>query len=239
MRVAITTSVSVTSAKELAQDLKNNGIDAVVFRPYKQDVDRTFPGFTDVFCYGCSAQVDHQNVTNRRSAVLKCVDKVKTFQTLNALGLSTVRWWVPETVKHLPKDVEVLVVRGDRKGKKAEDFSYWYKENKQPLPPAELYTEYYDHKWEYRVTYFRGHVFVYWKQYNPDDGMHEFVLQRLSKYPKMVDECTQAAIGLGIDYVSFDVVAKSREDFAILEANSGSILTDEVSTAIVEYYLNK
>ncbi|MNQ79946.1 hypothetical protein D3C85_949070 [compost metagenome] len=54
----------------------------------------------------------------------------------------------------------------------------------------------------------------------------------------MDEHCLRAAKALGIDYVGFDVVAKTKKDFRILEANSAARLEDEAENAIVEYYIN-
>ncbi len=240
MRVAIITSVSTESCEELQEHFKANKIKSTIFHPLRDDPDqlnRTFADFDWVFAYGCSAKTFHPNRINTRKATIACIDKTKAFAAFNKAGVSTVRWWAAENIHELPKDVETLVVRKDRKGRKAEDLTYWYRVEGKPLV-GDLFTEYFEHKWEYRVTVFKDQIWVYWKQFNPADGMHTFVLQRSSKYPKMIDHCKRAAKELGIDYCSFDVVAQSRDEFAILEANSGTILTEEVSTAIVEFFLN-
>jgi hypothetical protein len=233
MRVAIITSVSLRSSTELAEHLRDNGIHADVFRPYK-DNSFDFTKYDYVLSYGCSADTRHKQRFNTAESVSRCVDKVKTFQALK--GLYIPRWFT--RVQDVPKDVECLVVREDRCGRKADGLNYWYKDSDVPIPNGDLYTEYFEHNREYRVTSVFGTILVYFKRFSKETGNHEFILQRTKDYPEIVDQCQQAAKLLGIDYVSFDVVAKTKRDFVILEANSGTILTDEASTAIVEYFLN-
>lgn len=234
MRVAIITSVSLRSSTELAEHLRDNGIHADVFRPFK-DNSYDFTKYDYVLSYGCSADTRHKQRYNTAQAVARCVNKVETFKALN--GLNIPRWF--SRAKDVPEDVECLVVRENRCGRKADGLDYWYKDSKEPIPNGDLYTEYFEHNREYRVTYVFGQVLVYFKRFSKETGNHEFMLQRAKDYPEIVAQCQEAAKRLGIDYVSFDVVAKTKKDFVILEANSGTILTDEASTAIVEFFLNK
>jgi hypothetical protein len=235
MKIALITSVSVDSCRDLKEHLDSNNIQSEIFLPFKIE-RRDFTDFDWVFAYGCSAKTTHKNRLNTRKATQICVDKIKTFEALARVGAPHPRFWSRETISGLPVDVDYLVVRQDRKGRKAEDLVHWDRHTGAPVPDGDLFTEYFEHKWEYRVTVFRDQVFVYWKQF--DEGYHHFILQKNYKYPKMIEACANAAKEIGIDYCSFDVVAQSRDNFAILEANSGTILTDEVSTAIVEFFLN-
>lgn len=234
MRVAIITSVSLRSSTELAEHLRDNGIHADVFRPFK-DGRSDFRQYDYVLSYGYSAATTHKERFNTSAAVSRCIDKVKTFKAL--AGLSIPGWW--ERPVDVPEDVECLVVREDRCGRKADGLDYWYKDSKEPIPKGDLYTEYFEHNREYRITCVFGQVLVYFKRFSKETGNHEFMLQRAKDFPEIVAQCQEAAKRLGIDYVSFDVVAKTKKDFVILEANSGTILTDEASTAIVEFFLNK
>lgn len=234
MRVAIITSVSQQSSRELAEHLQDNDIEAKVFQPWK-DGSSDFRAYDYVFSYGCSAETQHKKRINSRQATLRCVDKVQAFKYMQEIA-PIPRWWTE--IGPINKDVETLVIRQDRKGRKAEDLSYWYRESELPIPHGDLYTEYFEHKREYRVTVFMGNTWVYFKNFSKETGMHTFNLQRVKDYPKIVDACNKAAKAIGIDYASFDVVAKTKEHFVILEANSGTILTEEVSTGIVEYFIN-
>jgi glutathione synthase/RimK-type ligase-like ATP-grasp enzyme len=46
--------------------------------------------------------------------------------------------------------------------------------------------------------------------------------------------CIRAARALSIDYVGFDVLAQTKNDCVIIEANSGPILTEEAIDAFHE-----
>ena len=234
MKIAIITSLSTTSARKLAEHLQVNNIQADVFRPYK-DGRKDFRNYDYVFSYGCSAITSHKERINQSEAVSRCIDKISTFKALEKLPIP--RWWA--RAKDVPEDAFTVVVRADKAGNKATGLEYWYRDSGKPLPEGELYTEYFYHKRGYRVVVFDERAFVYYKHWNKEDDSHEFRLQRTSNFSMMAGACLVAAKRLGIDFVAFDVVANDKHDFVILEANSGGILTDEVSTAIVEYFLNK
>ena len=238
MKIAIITSISSKSARELAEHLRVNGIQADVFHPYK-DGRSDFRAYDYVFSYGCSAETEHKQRINSPKAIKRCIDKVATFKTVteNNAVVPIPRWWVDK--RDIPADAYTIVVRKKRDGNKATGLEYWYRDSGQPIPNGELYTDYFYHKREYRVVFFQGQCFIYYKHYDKVEDSHEFRLQRLADFEKMHMACSYARVKLGIEFVAFDVVAKSKNDFVILEANSGGALTPEVSTAIVEYFLNK
>jgi len=116
---------------------------------------------------------------------------------------------------------------------------YWDRWENKPIPQGMgLYSEWFEHKRELRVTVFKDQVWVYRKD-RDEQGVHHFNLTNSRVYDSVVHHSLVSAKEIGIDYVSFDVLYKSKNDYCFLEANSGSILTDEASTAIVEYFLNK
>lgn len=231
-RVAIIHSCSGISAKALQTDLKDNGIASEVFRPYLDGVDQ-LRNFTHVFSLGCSASTFVGARLNTANAVKTCVDKVLAFNALKAAKVNTVEY---ATVRgKVPKKWDHVVVRKERGGKKAE--GYDVVPNSDNLPPGELYTEYFYHKYEYRVVVFNDTIVGrYYKK--PVDGNHIFTLQPARGFELIDDHCLRAAKAIGIDYVGFDVVTNNKKDFRILEANSGATLTEEALNAIVGYYLN-
>ncbi len=234
MRVAIITSVSLKSSRDLAEHLKLNGIVAEVFQPYKDGTER-FGNYDYVFSYGCSAQTVHKERINSSAAVKRCIDKFATFAAFSAVGVPHPRNW--KNKNDIPKDVESLVIRQDPAGRKAEDMSYWDSWENKPIPDGRLFSEWFYHKRELRVTVFKDQVFVYRKDWT--NGDHIFNFTSAVAYNKIKEDALKAAKKLEIDYVSFDVLYNSPLSYCFLEANSGSILTDEVSTAIVEWFLNK
>ncbi|MNL14900.1 hypothetical protein D3C87_1358610 [compost metagenome] len=139
----------------------------------------------------------------------------------------------------IPKEWECIVVREDAGGRKAEGMHLI--DRGQPIPHGQLFTEYFFHNVEYRIMVFNGAVVA---RYEKVEGQHEgevwhFFENRPKRGFEAMDEhCLRAAKALGIDYVGFDVVAKTKKDFRILEANSAARLEDEAENAIVEYYIN-
>lgn len=232
MKVAILSSVSGESSKILAQGLRDNGVEADVFRTKTQD----FPdkGYTHVFGYGCSVASRNGERLNKAEAVKRCVDKTKTFDAMAHAGCDTVEYVT--NVFQVPKRWEWVVIRNEIAGRKAEGLSY--AENiPGKIPNGELFSEYFEHKYEYRIMVFRGSVVGrYFKA--EDKGDWYFNNQPAKGFEKMDDHCIRAAAALGIDYVGFDVVAKNKNTFKILEANSGPRITDEAEYAIIEYYIN-
>lgn len=236
MKVAIITTVAQKSSKALALALQNNGVEAEVFDVSK--VGKTnFMDFDSVFSFGTSKKTLHKHRFNMSDNVSMCVSKPRTFEALKRAGCSTVPYVLRK--EDVPKDWECIVVREDAGGRKAEGMHLI--DRGQPLPDGQLFTEYFFHKTEYRVMVFNGEIVAC---YEKVEGQHEgevwhFFENRPKKGFKLMDEhCLKAANALGIDYVGFDVVANSKEDFRILEANSAARLEDEAENAIVEYYIN-
>lgn len=231
MKVAIIHYVAGISSKILAKALNNNGVKAEVFNlnnTFKVD----YREFDQVFAYGCSAESLHQNRLNTARAVSCCVNKPKTFDALRKANVNTVEYVLK---KPIPKHWDWVVIRDKINGRKAEGLNYH--ENNELVPIGNLYTEYFEHKYEYRIMVFLGKVVGrYFKKTIADDWY--FNLQPAKGFEEMDDQCIRAAKALGIDYVGFDVVANTKKDFRILEANSGPRITDEAENAIVEYFIN-
>ncbi len=236
MQVAIITSVSEPSSEQLADHLIKNNIKADVFQPF-QTHHYNFKNYDSVFSYGCSAETEHKHRLNTRKAVKVCIDKFETFKVFQKAGVRHPRHW--NNHNNIPKDVESLVLRKDPQGRKAEDMDYWDRCDGKLVPPGyKLYSEWFPHKRELRVTVFQNQAWVYRKDLD-ENNVHTFLLTKSGNYSSVINHSLISAKEIGIDYVSFDVLYNSKNDYCFLEANSGSILTDEVSTAIVEYYLNK
>ena len=233
MKVAIITSVAQASGRILAEALKFNGVEAELFDLKKRDVyDLT--GFDSVFSYGTSTDTKHKHRFNPSAAVKNCVSKPRTFDLLKKAGCMTLPYVTNR--RDVPKEWEWLVVRENAGGRKAEGM-HIIQQGAQEIPNGELFTPYHDHKQEYRIVVFNGAVVGrYFKK--EEDGWHFFNNQPAKGFEVMDAHCIRAAKALGIDYVGFDVVAKNKKDFAILEANSAARITDEAENAIVEYYIN-
>jgi hypothetical protein len=236
MKVAIITYVAQESSRQLAKALVAAGIKAEAI-----DMNRhyVYDGFTHVFGYGCSSHTGHRNRLNTAKATKVCIDKVETFKRLQRSGINIPDWTASKRIAMCNK-WSCTVVRTERTGRKAEGLELI--DYPDRLPEGELFTEYFYHKYEYRIVVFNGEVVGrYYKKRTMKKGeaWHTFVLQPQRGFDMMDDHCVRAAKALGIDYVGFDVVANTKKDFKILEANSGPILTDEAEAAIIKYFKGK
>lgn len=188
---------------------------------------RDFREFDVVFNYGSSHTGLFNAIINSAVAVSRCIDKIASFEAFNAIGVPTVKWTIDKN--KISKDWNTIVCRSSAVGSGAKELEYCYDHNN--IPDAALYTKYFDHEYEMRIVVFQGKVVGrYLKE--ESEGTWNFV-ELQSKGMKYIDNaCINAAKALRIDYVGFDVLAKDCEDFVILEANSGPVLTDEVCKAI-------
>lgn len=232
INVALIHYVAGISCKQLSEALTYNGVKNKVFRlKDEQFIDE---GFTHVFSYGCSYPTATGVRLNNSVAVESCVNKPTTFNKLKAAKCKTVDHVLRK--EDIPENWDWVVIRSKVDGRKAEGLEY--AENiKGQIPNGVLFSEYYGHKQEYRIMVFRGNVIGrYFKK--EDSGDWYFNNQPAKGFEEMDKHCIRAAKALGIDYVGFDVVAKNKKEFAILEANSGPRITDEAENVIVEYFIN-
>lgn len=232
MKVAIITSVGQASSRILVDALKFNGVEARMFDVNKEHVPdlRTYDS---VFSFGSSYATYHKHRFNTVQGVKNCVSKPRTFDLLKAAKCDTVPYVTRK--QDVPADWEWVVVREDAAGRKAEGMQIL--QNFGDLPYGELFTPFYEHRQEYRIVVFNGAVVGRFFKAE-SEGWHYFNNQPAKGFERMDDHCIRAARALGIDYVGFDVVARNKQEFAILEANSSARLTDEAENAIVEYYIN-
>lgn len=208
------------SAKKLAA--------ALGVRTIKADLLDRVPNDTTVFNYGYGGYIDARNVINQGSAVINCVDKVDTLKLLKRANAPCLQFCTDK--RKIPKSWEWIVVRTTVSGDNGKGIEYVERGHK--VPKAPLYTEWYEHLYEYRVVVFKGKtIAIYYKELH-EDGSWWFVEQPKKGLKRVSEACIQGALALGIDYVGFDVLYNSDEDFRICEANSGPIITDEVIKAI-------
>ena len=231
MKIALIHYVAGISCKELAIDFRNNGIQADVFR--MSQTDKTdFRDYDYVFSYGCSATTLHNSRINSAAAVKKCKNKPLSFEAFKQAQADTVEYTLR---KPIPPEWDWVVVRSDQEGRKAEGISYH--DNSGYVPDGDLYTEYFEHNQEYRIMVFKGEIVGrYYK--HEENGDWYFNLQPAKGFEKMDAHCLRAAQALQVDYVGFDVVAKNKNNFKILEANSAPRLTYEAAIAILEHFIN-
>lgn len=233
--VAIVTGKCILSARQLAE-----GFNKRTHGEWKADVFDVRKGqyphnaYNSVFMYGCSEVLNAQHYINNAKATLICVDKRLTFNVFKEHNIPTVGYATRK--KDVPDTWEIIAVRTKVDGRKAEDLDYYYEKDK--LPDAGLYTEYFEHKYEYRIVVFKEKVVG--RYYKAEaKGEWTFKSQPAKGFEQMDADAIRASKGLGIDYVGFDVVANTKHNYRFLEANSGPILTSEAEETILEYYLNK
>lgn len=236
--------IILTSVSEESSELLAEGINTRSFGELKATVCKPFDGDRPIlkensfiFGYGCSFKTRHKKAhrLNKGEPVATCVDKIKTFKILHEAKIPTVKY--ATSILDIPPTWEWIVARKTSKGRKAEDIEYLTHEELPKFADWELFSEYFEHRYEYRIMVFNGQVVGrYYKALNNDDW--DFNIQPRQGFEAMDKACLKAAKVLGIDFVGFDVVANNKKDFRILEANSGPMLTDEAEDAIIEYYLN-
>lgn len=234
MKIIVVSKYCGDSSRELVEALQANNIDAWYLAP--DEYERKAVGPHKLFAYGWSGSSkagSHERI-NLRHSTRCCIDKVSTLCALNEKGIPVPGWC--QTKHDVPKAWEHVVVRESRTGRKAEGFAIVAQCDGEVLPDGELYTEYFYHKYEYRIVVFKDQAFVYYKRRINDGTEHEFVYRDPLEFLPMVKDARKAAKALNIDYVGFDVVAQNKRSYRFLEANSGPILTDEVRDYIVAYY---
>lgn len=212
------------SAKELAMILK-----ADVINPYKTE-RRDYREYDLLFNYGCNRKVKCNRIINKSKSVARCIDKVKTFEALTEYEVPH-----PEYVVHkgkIPKHWDQIAVRPSRKGNQAKDIDYVMAGDK--VPDAELYTQVYYSKYEFRIVVFMGKVVG---RYRKREVKDEWILDPVEAegFEHIDAACIRAAQSLDIDFVGFDVLSRGKTKFVILEANSAPILTAETSSAIKKF----
>lgn len=220
--VVLHPSLCKKSASELAKELGG-----VAINPFEFNT-RDYTQYDLVFNYGCNRKIDAKKIINKTGAVARCIDKVATFYRLAKMGVPVVSF--TEHLKEVPAHWKTIVCRKHADGAGGKGITYV--EQGQPLPPASLYTEYYKHKFEFRIVVFQNKVIGRYLKRENKQG--EWVLDHMQAtgFDTMDGHCELAAKLLDIDYVGFDVIAKSQTDYRILEANSGPILSPEISDII-------
>ncbi len=237
MKIAITTSVSGESATGLAKALvKALKATVHVIYPFK-DGGHNFRQYDWVLGYGCSASTNHQpgRKLNKRQAILTCVNKFETFKAFARAGVPHPRHWGNR--KDIPKGVASLVIRKGPECRKAEDLQYWDSWEGKPIPEAGFYSEWFDHQRELRITYVLGQVFVYRKDREGD--LHIFNPVKSPVYVNVIKDAKKAAEEIGIDFCSFDVLYNDKNSYCFLEANSGSLLQEEVTETFIQFFKEK
>lgn len=224
--IVISPKATSESAKALAEALE-----AKYENPF--DSDRySFHNYDVVFNYGCGYEFRGNKVVNLGNSVRNCINKIKTLSLLTKAEVPCLEYVVSKN--KIPKTWDTIVVRKELEGRNGSGIEFAYQGDK--IPDAVFYSNYFYHRYEYRVVVFKGKVVGrYFKKLEPD-GTWTFMIARPKGFETMDEACIKAAKALSIDYVGFDVLANTKKDFRICEANSGPILTEEVKQAIVKHF---
>ncbi len=222
--LVISPKAAEDSAKRLAKEL---GADYI--NPY-QTGRLVFMGYRVIINYGFSVDIKTSvgtDVVNRPTNVRKCINKLKTLESL------TGQVPIPSYAQRIRDAWGTVVCHTKPDGRKNEGIEYWHRDEGTPIPNAYLYTEYYHHRGEYRVVVLCGKVVGRYRKVERD-GTWDLELRDKRGFEHMDEICIKAARVLGIDYVGFDVLAQTKNDCVIIEANSGPILTEEAIDAFHE-----
>lgn len=221
--LVISPKAAEDSAKRLAVELG-----AKYENPY-QTGRLVFRNYNMVINYGFSTNIVRDApIINDPSSVRQCINKRVTLESLANAGIP-----IPDYGPFIKKNWDTVVCHTKLEGRKNEGIEYWYRESDEIPPNAYLYTKYYEHRGEYRVVVLCGKVVGRYRKVERD-GTWDLELRDKRGFEHMDDICIRAARALGIDYVGFDVLAQTKNDCVIIEANSGPVLTDETIEAFYE-----
>lgn len=204
---------------------------AAAINPFKS-AKRDYKEYDLVINYGCNRNIKNQRRINKVTAIARCIDKFTTFSLLNKFN-------IPVPAFSLEKAVaatwQCVVVRKQKDGKGNEGMDYAFPKGKvKNVPDAELYTQYFDHKKEFRVVVLQEQVVACYEKVLVGDQW-EFHTRTYRYLDAVKHQCLVAAHVLDIDYVGFDVLVNDDNEFVILEANSAPIITDEIISAFKKY----
>jgi glutathione synthase/RimK-type ligase-like ATP-grasp enzyme len=195
---------------------------------------RDLSNYEHVFNYGCNRNiVTHGTIINTPKAVATCIDKVATLQVMKMSGVPHIAFCTAK--REIPNTWKTIVVRPDACGHGGTSLAY--ANDVREAGEAQLYTEYYKHKFEFRIVVFKGRVIA---RLLKEEKNGRWNLNSMDKYG--FDSIDKAAIkaskALGIDYAGFDVLSNGETKFKFIEANSGPIICGEALLAIKEHYNN-
>ncbi len=217
------------SAELLAKHLGCN-----VDNPYRSERS-DYSKYELVLNYGVAKDIKGLCI-NKPKAVATCKDKFATFEILRKAKVPIPGYTTTKVLVGEHGLEGTVVCHTEKEGMQNKGIVYI--EPGDDIPDAYLYTAYFHHKREYRVVVFMGKVIGHYSKVEIEPG--EWGLMELTdrNFQDIDKACIKAAKALDIDYVGFDVVAQSRSNFRILEANSGPILTEK-SAQYIKKFFNK
>jgi len=203
-------------------------LNATAINPF-ENPNKDYTNFDIVINYGCNRNIKAKKLINQTKAIATCIDKRATLLAIQEAGLPAVPYATSK--RDIPYNWKQVVVRklinsNANKGMKI------YK-NTDAIPDAPLYTEYFEHKKEFRVTVLYGYACACYEKEHINEEWH-LLLKNYDYLQPIKLACIKAADALKIDYVGFDVLVNKKNEFVILEANTAPILTEEMIEAFKE-----
>ncbi len=195
--------------------------------PY-QTGKRKYTDYDLVINYGCNRKLTVNAKINSATAISRCIDKHTTFSLLSKHDIPVPQYTLD---KNVAATWPCVVVRAEKDGAMNAGMEYCYPKGKAAcVPDAELYTEYFNHKKEFRVVVLKNAIIACYEKVR--EGDEWMFYERTYQYLLPIKEaCLMAAAALKIDYVGFDVLVNQDNEFVILEANSAPIITEDVMKA--------
>jgi glutathione synthase/RimK-type ligase-like ATP-grasp enzyme len=219
---------SEDSASKLARSLK-----AEILNPFNTQ-KRDFQEYDLVINYGCNRNFLYKNILNAPKAVACCVNKLTTIDHLKKANLPTVNYVLSKEA--VPKEWDHIVIHEKANGNQGEGVTWTTRKSLDKFPNAAFYSQYFYHRKEFRIVCFQETAYAYEKVREGTEW--HLILREYQYLTPMLKACQEAKKALAIDFVGFDVLVNDENEFAIIEANSGPIMTDEILGAFKEYILN-
>jgi hypothetical protein len=229
MKIILAPKACKESATRLA-----NALGIRMYNPYKEDYP-VGDHVKMIINYGCSEYRRNKFTKDFNTQIHArcCINKLLTFRALRANGLSVPEFTGRKQVASMWDNDEIVVCHTKRDGRKNEGIEYRHPDE---LVDAHVYTKYFFHKKEYRVLVFNHKVIGIYSKILDDENNWDLVKLQLRGFNEIIEQCEKASRAVAMDFVGFDVVANTRKDFKILEANSGPIITDEAIEAFKKFF---
>jgi hypothetical protein len=176
---------------------------------------------------GCSSPA-FANLLNQPEYVLKCVDKIATFNLLEQHNVLIVPWTRDKAVAQGWLDSDRIIVnRATTTGKANEGLSYSYKglEDTRDIPLSDdaiIWTRYVNHTRELRAYVFKGKAPLIFEKV---DVNGQWFFKPVQGNTKLLDQVgrSQAAFS-GLVFSAFDILECVTGDYYTLECNSAPSL---------------
>ena len=208
------------------------GLHTVVLNPFDYE-ERDFRKHDLVINYGCNRNILYNRILNTPKAVANCIDKIVTIDILKKHNIPTVNYVLSK--EEVPKHWQHISIHKTLNGSKGEGVTWVTQKNLHKIEAA-FFSEFFYHKREFRIVCFQEAAYAYEKV---QEGTEWSLILREYQYLTPIRKaCQEAKKALAIDFVGFDVLVDDNNNFVIIEANSGSIMTEELLEDFKEYVIN-